>query len=42
MFSNRTALFDNRLYIYYGAADSRIAVASLILTELLDELRLHI
>lgn len=41
-FPTGTALFDNRLYIYYGAADSRIAVASLLLSELLDELRLHI
>jgi predicted GH43/DUF377 family glycosyl hydrolase len=37
-FPTGTALFDNRLYIYYGAADSRIAAASLNLNDLLEEL----
>ncbi|MDO8581513.1 MAG: pesticidal protein Cry7Aa [bacterium] len=38
VFPEGTALFDGRLYIYYGAADSRIAVASVNLQELLSEL----
>lgn len=29
------------LYMYYGAADERIAVASVSLKELLDELKLN-
>ena len=32
----------DRLYIYYGAADERIACASMNLTELLDELMLNV
>jgi predicted GH43/DUF377 family glycosyl hydrolase len=40
-FPTGTALFGNRLYIYYGAADSRIAAASLNLSDLLEELQLH-
>jgi predicted GH43/DUF377 family glycosyl hydrolase len=32
---------DDTIYIYYGAADERIAVASLSLTELLTELQLN-
>lgn len=35
VFPTGTALFDEKLYIYYGAADSRIAVVSLSLDELL-------
>ena len=38
VFPTATAIFDDRLYIYYGAADKRIAVASVNLNELLDEL----
>jgi predicted GH43/DUF377 family glycosyl hydrolase len=37
-FPTGTALFGNLLYIYYGAADSRIAAASLNLSDLLEEL----
>ncbi|MCC6371827.1 MAG: pesticidal protein Cry7Aa [Bacteroidia bacterium] len=40
-FPTGTALINDRLYIYYGAADERIAVASLNLTELLNELLLN-
>jgi beta-1,2-mannobiose phosphorylase / 1,2-beta-oligomannan phosphorylase len=40
-FPTGTALFDDTLYIYYGAADERIACASLSLAELLTELTLH-
>lgn len=40
-FPTGAALFGNRLYIYYGAADSRIAAASLNLTDLLEELQLY-
>jgi predicted GH43/DUF377 family glycosyl hydrolase len=40
-FPTGTALFDDRLYIYYGAADSRIAAASVSLSELLLELLAH-
>ncbi|GGX11197.1 pesticidal protein Cry7Aa [Aquimarina muelleri] len=38
VFPTGTALFDGRLYIYYGAADKRIAVASVDLEELITEL----
>jgi predicted GH43/DUF377 family glycosyl hydrolase len=38
VFPTATAIFDDRLYIYYGATDKRIAVASVNLNELLDEL----
>jgi predicted GH43/DUF377 family glycosyl hydrolase len=38
VFPTGTALFDGRLYIYYGAADEQIACASLNLSELLQEL----
>jgi len=38
VFPTGTAYFDDRLYIYYGAADKRIAAASLDVEELLDEL----
>lgn len=37
-FPTGTLLIDDKLYIYYGAADERIACASVSLTELLDEL----
>lgn len=39
VFPTGTALFDGQLYIYYGAADDKIAVASLNLNELLTELK---
>lgn len=38
VFPTGTALFNDTLYIYYGAADKRIACASLSLKELLTEL----
>ncbi len=38
VFPTGAAVFDDRLYIYYGAADKRIACASMDLAELLDEL----
>ena len=38
VFPTGTSLFDGRLYIYYGAADKRIAVASLDFEELIAEL----
>ena len=38
VFPTGTAIFEGRLYIYYGAADKRIAVASVDLNELLEEL----
>jgi predicted GH43/DUF377 family glycosyl hydrolase len=38
VFPTGTALFGDTLYIYYGAADERIAVVSLSLSELLAEL----
>ncbi len=38
VFPSGTALFGDRLYIYYGAADERVAVASVSFTELLDAL----
>jgi len=38
VFPTGMAIFDERLYIYYGAADKRIAVASVNLNELLQEL----
>jgi predicted GH43/DUF377 family glycosyl hydrolase len=41
-FPTGTALFDDTLYIYYGAADERIATASLSLSALLAELLLNI
>jgi beta-1,2-mannobiose phosphorylase / 1,2-beta-oligomannan phosphorylase len=40
-FPTGTALFDDTLYIYYGAADERIACASVSLTALLSELLLN-
>lgn len=41
VFPTGTSQFDERLYIYYGAADKRIAVASVNLEELIDELLLN-
>lgn len=41
VFPTGTALFDDRLYIYYGAADKCIACASVSLQELLNELQLN-
>jgi predicted GH43/DUF377 family glycosyl hydrolase len=38
VFPTGTALFDDTLYIYYGAADEQIACASVSLSELLEEL----
>ena len=38
-FPTGTALFDDKLYIYYGAADELIACASVSLSALIDELR---
>lgn len=40
-FPTGAALFDDTLYIYYGAADERIACASVSLTDLLAELSLN-
>ena len=40
-FPTGTALFDDTLYIYYGAADERIATASVNMSELLQELLLN-
>ncbi|MCX6209821.1 MAG: pesticidal protein Cry7Aa [Bacteroidetes bacterium] len=41
-FPTGTALFDDNLYIYYGAADEQIATASVSLSELLKELLLNL
>jgi len=41
VFPSGTAVFNGRLYIYYGAADKRIAAASLDIDELLKELIKH-
>lgn len=40
-FPTGTALFGDRLFIYYGAADERIATASVSLSSLLNELLLN-
>jgi predicted GH43/DUF377 family glycosyl hydrolase len=40
-FPSGTALFEDTLYIYYGAADERIATASVSISELLKELMLN-
>lgn len=40
-FPTGAILEEDILYIYYGAADERIAVASVSLSELLEELKLH-
>ncbi|WNH07797.1 pesticidal protein Cry7Aa [Thalassobellus suaedae] len=39
VFPTGTALFNDKLYIYYGAADSRVAVASVNINSLLNELK---
>ncbi len=39
VFPTGTALFDDELYIYYGAADSKIAVASMNINTLINELK---
>lgn len=39
VFPTGTAIFDDLLYIYYGAADDKIAVASVNLNDLLTELK---
>jgi len=39
VFPTGTALFNEDLYIYYGAADARVAVASVNINELLHELK---
>jgi len=39
VFPTGTAQFGDDLYIYYGAADTRIAVARVSMTELLGELK---
>jgi predicted GH43/DUF377 family glycosyl hydrolase len=39
VFPTGTALFDDLIYIYYGAADDKIAVASLNFKNLLNELK---
>lgn len=40
-FPTGAVVFDERLFIYYGAADERIACASIQLSELLNELLLN-
>lgn len=40
-FPTGTAVFDDTLYIYYGAADERIACASVSLSSLLNELTIN-
>jgi len=40
-FPTGTAVFDDTLYIYYGAADEQIACASINLPALLSELKLY-
>lgn len=42
VFPTGSALFGNTLFIYYGAADERIACASLKLSDLLDELKKNV
>lgn len=39
VFATGTAVFNDTLYIYYGAADKRVAVASVNINELLKELK---
>lgn len=41
VFPTGAVVFGKRVYIYYGAADKRIAVVSVNLTELLEELTTH-
>ena len=38
IFPSGTAVFDDRLYIYYGAADTCVATAEVPINELLNEL----
>jgi len=38
VFPTGNTIFDGRLYMYYGAADSRIAVSSVDLDDLLNDL----
>ena len=40
-FPTGAVVFNDTLYIYYGAADERIACASLSLSDLLKELLIH-
>ncbi|MFC1678475.1 pesticidal protein Cry7Aa [Patescibacteria group bacterium] len=40
-FPTGSAIFDNVLYIYYGAADKYVAVASININELINELHKH-
>jgi predicted GH43/DUF377 family glycosyl hydrolase len=40
-FPTGSVVFDDKLYIYYGAADERIATASLSISELVNELLLY-
>jgi predicted GH43/DUF377 family glycosyl hydrolase len=37
-FPSGALVYDDRLYVYYGAADERIAVASITMNSLIDEL----
>lgn len=41
IFPTGTAVFDDDLYIYYGAADERVAVASVKLPALLHHLKMN-
>jgi predicted GH43/DUF377 family glycosyl hydrolase len=41
VFPTGTSQFGDTLYIYYGAADTRIAVASVSIKELISELLTH-
>lgn len=41
VFPTGTAIFKNRLYIYYGTSDTYVAVASVVLESLLKELLKH-
>jgi beta-1,2-mannobiose phosphorylase / 1,2-beta-oligomannan phosphorylase len=41
VFPTGTALFADRLFVYYGAADEQIACASLSMSALVNELLLH-
>ena len=42
VFPTGTALFGDTLFIYYGAADERIACASVNLSELIAELLMYV
>jgi predicted GH43/DUF377 family glycosyl hydrolase len=37
-FPSGALVYEDRLYVYYGAADERIAVASIMMNSLIDEL----